>query len=121
MPATPCEVAALEARYRPFDGAGAWSRLRVDEARLARYEENLHGRPPGTWPQVRERLVRAAALESAALDDLLPANPELTSLVLSGSICAEVTDDDPAEVVAECHRRCRSWPARRPTRAARST
>ena len=105
VPATPGEVAALEARYRPFEGAGAWSRLRVDEPRLARYEANLRGQPADTWPEVRERLVRAAALESGALDDLLPANPELTSLVLSGSIGGERAGDDPAEVVAECHRR----------------
>jgi hypothetical protein len=99
------DVAALEARYRPFDGASAWSRLRVDEPRLARYAETLRGRPPDAWPEMRDRMTRASALESAALDDLLPANPELTSLVLSGSISGAGADEDPAAVVAECHRR----------------
>jgi Fic family protein len=92
--------------YRPFAAAVEWGGVRADEPRLARYAERLRNHPQDTWPAARDRLRRAAALESSALDDLLPANPDLTSLVLSGSVSgADSGDEDPADVVAECHRR----------------
>jgi hypothetical protein len=108
VPRTAEELAALEARYRPFLGAGAWRAVHVDEPRWSRYAHTLKNRirdaGPAAWQQAQERLLRAAALDGTALDGLMPANPELTATVLAQSIGA--ADSDPViELVAECHRR----------------
>jgi prophage maintenance system killer protein len=51
-------------------------------------------------------LIRAAALDSSALDGLFPANPELTTTVLASSIGGlDRGEADPVDVVVECHRR----------------
>jgi len=108
VPRTAEELAALEARYRPFLGAGAWRAVHVDEPRWSRYAHALKSRirdaEPAAWQEVQDRLLRAAALDGTALDGLMPANPELTATVLARSIGA--ADSDPViELVAECHRR----------------
>jgi hypothetical protein len=117
VPRTAAELAGLEASYRPFASAVAWGRMHVDEARLNWYASGLSRRvaaragpdsPAGAaFEQVQDRLLQTASLDSAALDDLLPANPELTSLVLAGSIDVggAATDGGRAiDAVAECHR-----------------
>src|SRR5215468_9556656 len=108
VPRTAEELAALEARYRPFLGAGAWRGMHVDEPRWTRYEHTLKNRIRAVgltaWRATQDRLLRAAALDGTALDGLLPANPELTATVLACSIGA--AESDPViELVAECHRR----------------
>ena len=112
VPSTPEEVAELEASYRPFKNVAAWRHLHVDEPRWARYAHTLahRARTVGetVWTETQDRLLRATALESGALDELFPANPELTSIVCTSSIRKRnATDDvsDAIEVVAECHRR----------------
>ncbi len=112
IPSTPEEVAKLEASYRPFRAAGEWRDVHVDEPRWARYAHILtrRARDAGgqAWEDTRDRLLRAAALESGALDGLFPANPELTTTVLARSISTRDAADDLTEtikVVAECHRR----------------
>ena len=111
VPRTAKELAELEASYRPFPGAESWSGLRVDEPRWNRFAHVLARRRgaagESAWADARERLLRAAALDSTALDGLFPANPELTTMVLGGSISRPDGDEptDPIEVVAECHRR----------------
>src|SRR5258708_6956836 len=111
VPRTANELAELEASYRPFQSAEAWSGLRVDTPRWSRFAHIL-ARRRGTagesaWADAVDRLLRAAALDSAALDGLFPANPELTTMVLGSSISGTDGDEpaDPVEVVAECHRR----------------
>ena len=111
VPRTANELAELEASYRPFQSAEAWSGLRVDTPRWSRFAHIL-ARRRGTagesaWADAVDRLLRAAALDSAALDGLFPANPELTTMVLGISISGTDGDEpaDPVEVVAECHRR----------------
>jgi len=110
VPRTPEQVAELEARYRPFESAGAWRKLHVDEPRWERYSRILRREIDDAgdqaWRDVQDRLIRATALDSTALDGLVPANPELTTMVLASSI--QGRDDDLAgaiEVVAECNRR----------------
>jgi Fic/DOC family protein len=108
VPRTAEELAALEARYRPFLGAGAWRGVHVDEPRWSRYAHLLKKRirdaGPTAWQEIQDRLLRATALDGTALDGLMPANPELTATVLASSIGA--ADSDPViELVAECHRR----------------
>ncbi len=110
VPSTQEELAALEASYQPFHGAAAWRRVRIDLPRWARYAHILarQVRAAGAdaWLEVQDRLFRAAALESGALDGLFPANPELTTTVLSSSVSLPVDDvAGPVELVAECHRR----------------
>lgn len=111
VPRTAKELAELEASYRPFHSAEAWSRLHVDSPRWNRFAHTLARRRGATgeraWADAMERLLRAAALDSTALDGLFPANPELTTMVLSGSISRPDGDEatDPIDLVAECHRR----------------
>ena len=112
IPSTPEELAKLEESYRPFRAVGAWRGAHVDQPRWARYSHILAHRTKtadqGEWANIRGRLLRAAALESGALDGLFPSNPELTATVLSCSIAKpEVLDDasETVQVVAECHRR----------------
>ena len=90
VPRTADELAALEARYRPFLGASAWRGVHVDEPRWSRYAHTLQGRirdaGPAAWQETQDRLLRATALDGTALDGLMPANPELTATVLARSI-----------------------------------
>src|SRR5215813_10772686 len=90
VPRTAKELAELEASYRPFHGAEAWSGLRFDAPRWDRFAHTLARRRgaagESAWAKAMERLLRAAALDSTALDGLFPANPELTTMVLGGSI-----------------------------------
>ncbi|HUD36909.1 MAG TPA: Fic family protein [Streptosporangiaceae bacterium] len=120
-PRTAADLAELEASYQPFAGAAAWRRTHVDEPRLSGYAGVLSravaasatrpgdaGSPVGTdLAEVKDRLLRVASLDSMALDDLLPANPELTSVVLASAIDggAEGAEDTGAiDAVAECQR-----------------
>jgi prophage maintenance system killer protein len=111
VPRTARELAELEASYRPFQGAESWSGLHVDAPRWNRFAHILARRrgaaDDAAWTDATDRLLRAAALDSTALDGLFPPNPELTTVVLDGSISRPDDDEatDPIEVVAECHRR----------------
>jgi prophage maintenance system killer protein len=111
VPRTAKELAELEASYRPFQSADSWSGLHVDAPRWNRFAHILARRcgaaGESAWADAMDRLLRAAALDSTALDGLFPANPELTTMVLGGSISRPEGDAaaDPIEVVAECHRR----------------
>lgn len=112
VPRTAEELAALEASYQPFQGVASWRRLHVDEPRWARYARVLTRRVnqagEQAWADTQDRLVRAATLESAALDGLFPANPELISTVLDGAIREPESSDEMTEaieLIAECHRR----------------
>jgi len=109
VPRTAEELAALEASYRPFDGAGAWNGMHVDAPRWDRFAHLLSRRRAeagaDAWADTYDRLLRAAALDSSALDGLFPANPELTATVLGGAISEPSAIDDPVELVVECHRR----------------
>ena len=110
VPSTPEELAELEASYRPFRNAAAWRQVHIDEPRWARYAHTLAGRVRAVgetvWTETQDRLLRAAALESGALDGLFVTNPELTATVLTSSIRKRVAVDDTSdatEMVAECH------------------
>jgi hypothetical protein len=112
VPSTAEEVAELEASYRPFKNAAAWRHVHVDEPRWDRYAHTLARRVRAAgetvWTETQDRLLRATALESGALDGLFPANPELTTTVFASSIQKrDATDDmsDAMKLVAECHRR----------------
>jgi hypothetical protein len=125
VPRTAAELAALEASYQPFASADDWCLLHVDVPRLARYlaavaRERQRATAPaggalaaggrflgfGPFAEVQDRLIRVAVLESAALDDLLPAGPQPVSVVLGTAIAApEDAADAAIDLVAECHRR----------------
>lgn len=102
----------MEARYVPFVDFRSWARVHVDEPRWMRYVGVL-GRRSGAAEEavrrdVEDRLLRAAALDSAALDGLLAANPELTTAVLSSSIHpgeAISAVQESVRLVAECNYR----------------
>jgi hypothetical protein len=111
VPRTAQELAALEAAYRPFQPAAAWSNMSCDAARWQRHADALTDavRPSdsGVWAELRERFLRAAALDSSALAELIRPVPDLTTVVLRESI----TGADWAALVeanrllVECHRR----------------
>lgn len=109
VPRTAEELAELEASYRPFEGADSWTGMRVDAPRWDRFAHLLAGRREqageAAWEEALDRLLRAAALDSAALDGLFPANAELTATVLGGAISDPAGTDDPVAIVMECHRR----------------
>jgi hypothetical protein len=109
VPRTAEELAELEARYQPFDGAAAWSGVHVDAPRWDRFAHALHRQraaaTEAAWADAHDRLLRAAALDSAALDGLFPANTELTSMVLGAAVGAAPPADEAVEVVVECSRR----------------
>jgi hypothetical protein len=111
VPSTQEELAALEASYQPFHGAASWRRVRVDNPRWTRYAHILarrvHATSADTWLDVQDSLLRAAALESGALDGLFAPNPELTTTVLSSSVSPPAADGvaGKVELIAECHRR----------------
>lgn len=109
VPATLDDVAALEALYQPYAGFADWRHVRVDQPRWHRYSRSLAARRQAADQRAREHaqdvLVRAAALESGALDGLFPANPELTSAVLAASVGSKAEPETAIDLVAECHRR----------------
>ncbi len=108
VPRTVEELAELEGSYRPFSAAAAWHGVHIDVPRWDRFARALARRRDAAgddaWADTLDRLLRAAALDSAALDGLFPANPELTALVLSDVVSA-ARGDDPAEILVECSRR----------------
>ncbi len=84
--------------------------MHVDIPRWNRYAHLLMLRSSaageGAWAAAQDMLIRAAALDSSALDGLFPANPELTTTVLASSIGGlDRGEADPVDVVVECHRR----------------
>lgn len=111
VPKTRDEVAALEARYQPFEPVAAWTGVRCDEARWQRHADALRAvvrRADATvWEDVRERFLRAAALDSTALAELIRPAPDVTTIVLRGSLddsgWASVVEE--SRLVVECHRR----------------
>src|SRR5689334_20718061 len=111
VPRTAEQLADLEASYRPFHSAREWRACHVDEPRWVRYltvlERRVGAAGEAAWHEARDMLLRAAALDSAALDGLVPANPEMTAMVLASSIGWPQASaaDDAVELVAECHRR----------------
>jgi hypothetical protein len=111
VPRTREEIAALEAQYRPFEAAAAWSGVVVDADRWRRHAEGLREvvgeADPGAWQQVRDGFMRAAALDSSALAQLIRPVPTVTTVVLSGSLseAAWASAVDAAGDVVECHRR----------------
>jgi len=68
VPRTANELAELEASYRPFHSAEAWSGLRVDTPRWSRFAHILARRRgaagESAWADAVDRLLRAAALDS---------------------------------------------------------
>ncbi len=112
VPYTREQIAELEASYQPFQSVGEWRRVHVDQPRWARYAHGLTRRVQAVgearWADAQDRLLRAAAFESGALDGMFPANPELTTTVLACSIGKRDAPDDVGdamEVTTECHRR----------------
>jgi hypothetical protein len=111
VPRTLEDVAALEAAYRPFEPASAWSGISCDTGRWQRHADALADAVERTeasaWADLRERFLRAAALDSSALGELIRPVPDLTSVVLRASL----RDDGWTSVVegnrlvVECHRR----------------
>src|SRR6266568_7512892 len=111
VPQTREELAALEARYRPFESAAEWSAVGCDAARWRWHADALReavGRAdPQAWDGIREGFLRAAALDSSALAELIRPVPEVTSVVLHGSLSADAWSSvvDASGLVVECHRR----------------
>jgi hypothetical protein len=111
VPRTAEELAALEAAYQPFESAAAWSAVRFDSGRWQRHAEALTAAVQradvGAWAELRERFLRAAALDSSALAEMIRPVADLTSVVLRASVSnAEWTSLVEANrLVVECHRR----------------
>lgn len=113
VPQTPEELAALEARYEPFQGAADWHRLRVDTERWDRYASDLRRAAEAAGDErvseVADRLAAAAALDSGALAGLFPPNPELTTGVLEGAFAKAPADlgevGGAMRIFVECNRR----------------
>ena len=110
-PRTAQELAALEAEYQPFEPVAAWAGRGCDTERWQRHVDDLRtiaqGVDPDIWHDLRERFLRAAALDSSVLSELVRPMPDVTAVVLSDSLSdagwrkvAESTD-----LVIECHRR----------------
>jgi sulfotransferase family protein/Fic/DOC family protein len=111
IPKTAEEVAALEAAYRPFEPAAAWSDVPCDTARWKRHAEALteavQRADDGVWADLRERFLRAAALDSSALAELIRPAPDMTTVVLRNSITTQdwTSIVEANRLVVECHRR----------------
>jgi len=111
IPRTAEDVAALEAEYRTFDRVSRWSTLRCDGRRWRRHADALREAAdtagPEAWSDIRERFLRAAALDSTALSELIRPVPDITTVVLGSSIddAAWSAAVDATHVVVECHRR----------------
>jgi hypothetical protein len=111
VPRTAEELAALEARYRPFDPASAWTTFSCDTARWQRHADSLSDAVRRTdadsWTELRERFLRAAALDSSALAEMIRPVSDLTSVVLRGSLSQPewVALVEANRMVVECQRR----------------
>lgn len=111
VPRSRTEVAALEAAYPPFEPAAAWSSVACDSARWQRHADALREvvkrADPQSWERTRTAFMRAAALDSTALAELIRPVPQLTTVVLRSSVSDESWSSliDAAGVVVECHRR----------------
>lgn len=111
IPRTRDEVAALEAAYCPFDPASAWSEISCETDRWQRHADVLADALQRTdaaiWTDVRQRFLRAAALDSSALGEMIRPVPDLTSVVLRSSLSddAWVSVVEANRLVVECHRR----------------
>ena len=111
VPRTAEELAALEAAYQSFQPASAWLAIPCDTARWQRHADALtdaiRGAEADAWASVQERFFRAAALDSAALAEMIRPVPDLTSVVLRSSITmpewAAVVEAN--RLVVECQRR----------------
>jgi hypothetical protein len=111
VPRTRGELAALEARYQPFDPIAAWADVRCDAARWQRHADSLRTAvrraDAASWRDVREAFLRAAALDSTALAELIRPAPDVTNVVLHSALSdrgwASVVEG--SRVVIECHRR----------------
>src|SRR5436305_1946448 len=100
------------ARYVPFASFESWAGVKVDAPRWTRFAAGLARRSEAAGEELRtdiaERLLRATALDSGALDGLLAANPELTAAVLSSAFGHDEAMADVKEslrLVAECNYR----------------
>ena len=111
IPTTLEEVAALEAAYRGFDPVAAWSGASCDVARWQRHADALHeavGRADAeSWRDIRGRFLRAAALDSTVLGELVRPVPDVTAVVLRGSLSENAWSSvvDATQLIVECHRR----------------
>jgi hypothetical protein len=111
VPRTSEELAALEAAYRPFDPVAAWSEVSCDAARWQRHtdalSEAVHRADAESWQGLRDRFLRAAALDSSALSELIRPVPDLTAVVLRSSLSDDEWSSvvDATQLVVECHRR----------------
>lgn len=111
VPGTREQVSALEARYRPFEPAAAWSGVPVDAARWLRHAEALRAAvrraDAESWERIRVGFLRAAALDSGALAELTRPAPRLTTVVLRSSLSEGAWESlvGAAGIVVECHRR----------------
>jgi hypothetical protein len=111
VPRTHEELAAIEALYRPFEPAADWADVGCDAARWQRHADALRdavGRAdPQALDDVRERFLRAAALDSSALAELIRPASDVTTMTLlsSPSEAAWSSIVSATGVVVECHRR----------------
>jgi hypothetical protein len=111
VPTTTAEVEALEASYVPFGSASTWDRSFPAE-RLWQQDADQLGAAVATadvqvWEALRDDVVRACALDSAALAGLVHPSPVLTQVILRESLDAEDWSAlaDQTALVVECHRR----------------
>jgi hypothetical protein len=110
-PRTAEELAALEADYRPFPTVAEWSDVGCDAARWQRHADALNEAvrraDAESWQGLRDRFLRAAALDSSALSELIRPVPDLTAVVLRSSLSEDEWSSivDATQLVVECHRR----------------
>jgi hypothetical protein len=111
VPRTREELAALEALYRPFEPAAEWADVGCDAARWQRHADALRGAvgraAPQAWDDTRKRFLRAAALDSSALAELIRPTSDVTTVTLrsSPSEAAWSSIVSATGVVVECHRK----------------
>jgi hypothetical protein len=111
VPTTLEEVAALEAAYRPFEPVTAWSGVGCDVTRWQRHadalREAVRNADADDWRDIRGRFLRAAALDSSALSELIRPVPDLTVVVLRSSLTDTAWSSvvEASQLVVECHRR----------------
>ncbi len=110
-PRTAAEVEALDASYRPFEPVATWAGLDFDSGRWQGHAAALRAAVQAvdsdTWNELRERFLRAAALDSSAISELVRPMPDVTAVVLRDSLSDEAwwTLAESTDLVVECHRR----------------
>ncbi|HWU22391.1 MAG TPA: sulfotransferase [Nocardioides sp.] len=110
-PRTAEEIAALDATYVPFVPVTEWAERTCDDDRWQRHSDALRAARqdagPDTWSDLRERFLRAAALDSSALSGLVRPAPVVTAVVLHESLNEEawLAHAESTDLVIECHRR----------------